>query len=213
MWHHNWHQYVWTSLCQFIFFLWTSSIVHVEAEASACWYHWTTSSDGHRQYFKTIYGSERHMNRKDPFYKKTGMCFLLDIQDIVGLTALGVSQVLNINKYFVVFTIFQTHLRVLACVFVYLQYYILSNFCWYSLKAAIFSFIIISVHLATVIAWASGCSCASNFLISSCNVSSVNSQILIFWQIVSTCALSAILSGNCLEMLIKIGQCKCSSIS
>ena len=28
MWHQNWHQYVWTSLCQFIF-LWTSSIVHV----------------------------------------------------------------------------------------------------------------------------------------------------------------------------------------
>ena len=28
MWGQNWHQYVWTSLCQFIF-LWTSSIVHV----------------------------------------------------------------------------------------------------------------------------------------------------------------------------------------
>ena len=28
MWHQNWCQYVWTSLCQFIF-LWTSSIVHV----------------------------------------------------------------------------------------------------------------------------------------------------------------------------------------
>ena len=28
MWHQNWHQYVWTSLCEFIF-LWTSSIVHV----------------------------------------------------------------------------------------------------------------------------------------------------------------------------------------
>ena len=28
MWHQNWRQYVWTSLCQFIF-LWTSSIVHV----------------------------------------------------------------------------------------------------------------------------------------------------------------------------------------
>ena len=28
MWRQNWHQYVWTSLCQFIF-LWTSSIVHV----------------------------------------------------------------------------------------------------------------------------------------------------------------------------------------
>ena len=28
MWCQNWHQYVWTSLCQFIFFLWTSSIVH-----------------------------------------------------------------------------------------------------------------------------------------------------------------------------------------
>ena len=28
MWHQNWHQYVWTSLCQFIF-LWTSSIVQV----------------------------------------------------------------------------------------------------------------------------------------------------------------------------------------
>ena len=28
MWRQNWRQYVWTSLCQFIF-LWTSSIVHV----------------------------------------------------------------------------------------------------------------------------------------------------------------------------------------
>ena len=28
MWHQNWYQNVWTSLCQFIF-LWTSSIVHV----------------------------------------------------------------------------------------------------------------------------------------------------------------------------------------
>ena len=28
MWHQNWHQYVWTSLCQFIF-LWASSIVYV----------------------------------------------------------------------------------------------------------------------------------------------------------------------------------------
>ena len=28
MWHQNWCQYVWTSLCEFIF-LWTSSIVHV----------------------------------------------------------------------------------------------------------------------------------------------------------------------------------------
>ena len=29
MWHQNWHQYVWTSLCEFFFFLWTSSIVYV----------------------------------------------------------------------------------------------------------------------------------------------------------------------------------------
>ena len=29
MWRQNLHQYVWTSLCQFIFFVWTSSIVHV----------------------------------------------------------------------------------------------------------------------------------------------------------------------------------------
>ena len=27
MWHQNWHQYVWTSLCQF--FLWTSSMVKI----------------------------------------------------------------------------------------------------------------------------------------------------------------------------------------
>ena len=29
IWCQNWHQYVWTLLCQFNFFLWTSSIVYV----------------------------------------------------------------------------------------------------------------------------------------------------------------------------------------
>ena len=37
IWHQNWHQYLWTSLCQFIFFLWTSS-------KSACLTFWYLTS-------------------------------------------------------------------------------------------------------------------------------------------------------------------------